>query len=224
MVMVQPQSRGVPEFRELQEKVHEELMKHLEKNKQSAKSNRVEILSHTEDCPVVAFNVERCGAYDNYYNHNISNGSFTIQALLEGQPHQYVRITGNVSNKTNTGTVLGNYKTKINGYDKYTQKEMEGAHWTEVAGWATALAAAIAFIAGSTGPAGWAAYTAGQFTYQMLSIFIGLTSVTYATYTRLSYSRTAAIYQKDAMDIAYSDMLLGMHWHPTGGSDFVNGF
>jgi hypothetical protein len=145
--------------------------------------------------------VERAGAFDNYYNHDISTGKFTAQALSSAG-HQYVKITGTTYNNSKNANTMVKFKSNIDSYERYVIERMNYATWTEVAGWFGVLMGLVSMVAGyGTGPAGWvgiALYYGGA-----LSTFAGLTSSIYATYSRLSLSRYAAQYCQNARDLLY---------------------
>jgi len=82
---------------------------------------------------------------------------------------------------------------------------MDGLHWAEVAGWASILSSWVLFAVGvATGPPGWVGYAIGTAT--VLTTFVGMTSTAYGTYERLSYSRSAATYQTNAMEHLHVEM------------------
>jgi hypothetical protein len=145
--------------------------------------------------------VERAGAFDNYYNHDISSGAFTAQALSQSA-HKYVKITGSTYNNSKNANTMVSFKSNIDSYERYVIDRMEYATWTEVAGWFGALMGLVSMVVGyGTGPAGWvgiALYYGGA-----LSTFAGLTSSVYATYSRLSLSRYAAQYCQNARNLLY---------------------
>ncbi|CAM3549513.1 hypothetical protein [Marinicrinis lubricantis] len=162
-------------------------------------SNDVIIFDHWEQCPTTSGATEMCGAYDNYYNHNTSTGKYTIQTITyDPKGSIYNKISGTTIGHAKTAGLLGEYKAKINNYDEYTQRRMDGLHWSEVAGWASGLASMVILVATfSAGPTGWAA-AVSQAAAEAFIALIGLTSSTYTTYTRLSYSGTAAAYLHEA--------------------------
>lgn len=145
--------------------------------------------------------VEQAGAFDNYYRHDISNGSFTAQALSDS-PHKYVKYTGTTYNNSLNASTMTSFKSNIDSYESYVIQRMEYATWTEVAGWFGVLMGLASIVYGyGTGPAGWVSivlYYGGA-----LSTFSGLTSSAYATYSRLNLSRYAAQYCQNARDLLY---------------------
>ena len=74
---------------------------------------------------------------------------------------------------------------------------MNSMHWSEALGWAAGIGSMVTLVVGfGAGPIGWAAIVNGA--ASALFTFAGLTSTAYATYSRLSYSGTAAAYLHDA--------------------------
>jgi hypothetical protein len=148
-----------------------------------------------------ASTVEAAGAFDNYYNHNLSNGNFVAQAL-SSSPHKYVKITGTTNGNSKNASTLVKFKDNIDSYERYIIDRMEYATWTEVAGWFGVLMGLVTIVVGfPTGPVGWVEivlYYGGA-----LATFAGLTSSAYATYSRLSLSRYAAQYCQNARDLLY---------------------
>lgn len=161
-------------------------------------SNGIVPLDHYENCPVVSQGVERCGAYNNYYNFTLSSSAFTIQTLTyDPEGNIYNRIVGNTYGNSQLASLIGEYKTIINLYDKFSQRDMDGAHWSEVVGWASALASMVLLVVGwASGPPGWVAIATNY--GGALALLAGLTSTGYATAQRLSYSGTAAAYLHNA--------------------------
>lgn len=145
--------------------------------------------------------VEAKGAFDNYYNHDISTGKFTAQALSKSA-HKYVEIKGTTYNNSKNASTMVSFKSNINSYENYVIQKMEYAMWSEVAGWFGTLMGLVSMVVGyGTGPAGWvsiALYYGGAF-----ATFTGLTSSVYATYSRLSLSKNAAQYCQNARNLLY---------------------
>lgn len=160
------------------------------------------IQENTSNSPITTLaTVEARGAFDNYYNHNLSTGAFVAQAL-SGTGHKYVKITGTTYNNTKNANTMVKFKSAITSYESYVIQRMEYATWTEVAGWFGVLMGLVTIVAGyGTGPVGWVAislYYGGA-----LATFAGLTSTSYATYSRLSLSKSAAQYCQTARDLLY---------------------
>ncbi|EMT51489.1 hypothetical protein I532_16233 [Brevibacillus borstelensis AK1] len=62
--------------------------------------------------------VEAAGAFDNYYNHNLSTGAFTAQALSQA-PHKYIKITGTTAGSSKNASSMVKFKRSINEYEYY---------------------------------------------------------------------------------------------------------
>ena len=143
--------------------------------------------------------IERKGAFDNYYNHNLSNGSFIAQALGAGS-HKYIKVTGTTFGSTKNAQTMGNFKSHINNYQDYVVRRMNSSTFNDVAGWFGVLMGLGSMVTGySTGPAGWVSivlYYGGAF-----STFLGLTSTAYATHSRMELSKLAAQYCESARNI-----------------------
>lgn len=77
---------------------------------------------------------EAKGAFDNYYNHNLSTGSFVAQALGSAG-HKYIKVTGSTYGSTKNATSMTSFKSHINNYEYYVVQRMEWPTWTEVASW-----------------------------------------------------------------------------------------
>lgn len=165
----------------------------IEQVKQVAKELQASIASTQT---VSAQSVEMAGAFDSYYNHDLSNGNFIAQALsLVG--HQYIKVTGTTYGSSKNATQMANFKSNIDQYERYVIDKMEYATWTEVAGWAGVVMGLATIVLGyGTGPVGWVAislYYGGA-----LATFAGLTSSIYATKSRLDLSKNAAQYLENA--------------------------
>ncbi|EGL15223.1 MULTISPECIES: hypothetical protein [unclassified Paenibacillus] len=172
-------------------------------------------------CPSNSGGVESCGAYDNLYRHNIINGDFTAQVLGHaGEDSKYTRLHGNVGNNTAKASRLATFKQQINTYERYIVDDLEASTFWEVVGWASALASYVLLVQGFlTGPVGWVAVVSSY--ANALLVFIGFTSTSYATVSRLQISKNAAAQLNNAKTTHYNMLNLG---DANYGSDYVSGF
>ncbi|CAH1223986.1 hypothetical protein PAECIP111891_05596 [Paenibacillus allorhizoplanae] len=172
-------------------------------------------------CPSSANGVESCGAYDNYYRHNILNGDFTVQVLGHaGENSKYTVLHGSTGSSTAKAQRLSTFKQQINTYERYIVDDLEANTFSELVGWASALASFILLVQGfGTGPVGWVAVVA---TYaNALNTFVSFTSAFYATASRLQISKNAAAQLNNATTTHYNMFSLG---DANYGSEYVNGF
>src|SRR5690606_28644231 len=100
-----------------------------------------------------------CGAFDNYYNHTTSTGTFVVQSLCcANEDSKYTRLGGSTSGSSITATKVAQFKSYINAYEGYIIQDMESPNWPVVAGWALVIASFTTLLIGfGTGPVGWAA-------------------------------------------------------------------
>ncbi|MEK3917855.1 hypothetical protein [Paenibacillus sp. FSL H7-0331] len=95
------------------------------------------------------------GAYDNYYNYDLTSGSFVVQAL-SAQAHKYIKYTGSTIGSTKNSNSMTSYMSYINNYEDAIVAGMAGPNSWEVAGWVTAIVSFTTFVVGvAGGPAGW---------------------------------------------------------------------
>ncbi|MBW7475848.1 hypothetical protein K0T92_13965 [Paenibacillus oenotherae] len=143
--------------------------------------------------------LEQQGAYDNYYNHDTSTGSFIAQALYTGSSGHgyYEKLVGTTYGSTKNATTMASFKSNINNYETNIINFMDAATWPEVTGYASVIASFVLIVIGfATGPAGWVSIVLNY--ASALATFIGLTSTAYGTYSRMSYSKTAQQYLENA--------------------------
>ncbi len=178
--------------------------KAIEYQKSKASINTTEFSVTSTSCPTVSNGVEMCGAFDNYYRHNVSNGDFTVQALgFAGEDSMYTRQHGNVAGNASKASILSSFKSYINAYEGYVVQDMEASSWPEVVGWGSAIASFALLVAGwATGPTGWTAIVLNY--SNALLVFVGLTSSAYSTYSRMQLSRNATTQQQNAINAAYN--------------------
>jgi hypothetical protein len=137
-----------------------------------------------------ANSVLAAGAFDNYYNEDLSDGTFTVQVLSE-QAHKYVKGKGNVKDGNNARS-LSKFQGYIDDYEEGIMNDMKASKYIpEVTAWVVAIASAIALVAGfPVGAAGWAqAVYAGAATTSTLA---AITGAAYATNARLQASAEVA--------------------------------
>ncbi|GLX69664.1 hypothetical protein [Paenibacillus glycanilyticus] len=148
-------------------------------------------LAEGDDCPTVSNGIEMCGAFDNYYRHNIVNGDFTTSSLgFAGEDSMYTVLHGSISGNTAKATRLANFKKYINSYQKYIILDMQVDKRAEAANWWIAVASFVTLVAGwSTGPIGWTAIVL-QYANAGL-VFASLTSAAYGSYSNLQYSKNS---------------------------------
>ncbi|MGQ7280658.1 hypothetical protein ACT91Q_22275 [Brevibacillus thermoruber] len=142
---------------------------------------------------------EAAGAFDNFYNHNLSTGAFTAQALgVAG--HKYIRVTGSTVGSSKNASSMVAFKKSINEYEYYIITKMKYNLYSETFDWFLILMGLGAIVAGfGTGPAGWVAIVTSY--AGALGTFTALTSKAYATAERLDLSRNAAKFCQSAREI-----------------------
>ncbi|OXM17024.1 hypothetical protein [Paenibacillus herberti] len=172
-------------------------------------------------CPSNTNGVESCGAWDNYYRHNILNGDFTVQVLGHaGEDSMYSRLHGSIGTDTAKATRLSTFKQQINTYERYIVDDLEAGVFWEIVGWASALASFILLVQGfGTGPVGWVAVVA-LYSNAILT-FAGFTSSAYATNARLQISKNAASQLSNAKTTHYNMLYNFDHNY---GSVYESGF
>ncbi|GIO27987.1 hypothetical protein [Ornithinibacillus bavariensis] len=138
------------------------------------------------------------GAYDNYYNTNNFNGNFTVQALSYA-PQRYLQVTGNSIGNRKNADGLTQFQRNIDNYKEYIIRHMMAETYAEVGSWWQLLTLMITFAAGFSGPPGWVMFVSQS--VAAFDIFRNMTSFSYATQARLSYSRTAAQYLDNATEM-----------------------
>lgn len=194
------------------DEIKQEIMKNLDNN-QVLNQLIQPALVPTSYCPTSGTpGVEACGAYDNYYRHNVVNGDFTVQALCcVGDPQKYVRLNGSISGNYAKASRLITFKTEINAYERHLVEDLNSnAYSTEVGTWTAALSSFVTLLAGfSTGPWGW--FQIATHATNAVLVFAGFTSAIYATAARTNISKNTALRQDNAMQILYS-----MYWNADG--------
>lgn len=192
----------------------------LENVKQRIQMNQT--LSTVSECPTSNTpGVEACGAFDNFYRHNIINGDFTVQALCcAGDDSIYAKLHGSIGTDTDKAKRLSDFKRYINTYERYLVDDMNSNTTWEVIGWASAIASFVLLVQGfATGPVGWVAVASTYF--NALLVFAGLTSSQYATSSRLAISKNVAA----QLENASSQALLMLQKNDMNYSfSFVSGF
>ncbi|MBJ6364302.1 hypothetical protein JFN88_24090 [Paenibacillus sp. MAHUQ-46] len=150
---------------------------------------------------------EAAGAFDTYYNHNTTTGNFTVQALVANR--KYVQYTGSTIGNPKNASTLFSYKKIVDNYENTVIKQMESAHWSEVAGWvATLTSGALLLASFATGPVGWVAIFNAKTIAEMFAFFIGFTSTAYAIVQRTQLSKNAA----ELKSAAYNKIWGNSNW------------
>lgn len=167
-------------------------------------------------CPAVSNGVESCGAFDNYYRHNVNNGDFTAQVLgLSGEPNMYTSLHGNIGNYSGKASRLSTFKSYINTYERYVVDGLEYNKKMEALSWGGTIASMVLFYLTYSGPAGWVAMVLNS--SNALTILIGITSSAYGTASRLTITKNTAQYQQYAIDQIYNmfnDANYGINYKP----------
>lgn len=136
------------------------------------------------------------GAFDNYYNYWGTSTNFAVQSL-SGAANQYVKVTGKTLGSTLNNSTFTNFANNIDKYDAILESQLNYPMWTEILGWAGALASlGLLVVTYPVGPVGWVAiatYYSGA-----LITLAGLTTTAYATSSRLKSSKNAAQYLENA--------------------------
>lgn len=164
-------------------------LKQIEEIKEKARDISIKI-NKENPTGIKIMAAEAAGAFDNYYNHDTSTGSFVAQALSQ-TAHKYIKITGSTYGSTKNANSLASFKSNINNYEYYIINEMNYDDWAEKFAWFSALMGLVTLVIGfATGPAGWVAIV--QQYAGALGTFAGLTSTIYATNYSLQLSKNAA--------------------------------
>ncbi len=133
--------------------------------------------------------VQCAGAFDNYYNYNMTTGKFTIQTL-SSSAHKYIRTTGSTIGNSTNATSLNKFMGYIDQYESYIIDKMQANSWEVVFDFALFVAALTEFIKGAgTGPAGWVGAMA--MSVSIVSLLADFTDIIYATTARANYSLQA---------------------------------
>ncbi|NDI35672.1 hypothetical protein EPK97_13065 [Chengkuizengella sediminis] len=184
--------------------------------------NLVQIASHEGNCPVRSGVVEKCGGFDNYYNHDLSSSEFTAQVFADIDPNKYYRITGSTAGSSLNANTLNDFKGYIDDYDEYFFDGMdteEAIHEQEGKDFLWTLVGLAVFIAGwTTGPIGWVA--ACSQLVGMIGVLAGITNTSYATNQRLTFSKRTAEMLESARYTALSST---SKWENVD-YDYVRGF
>jgi len=145
--------------------------------------------------------LDRAGAYDNYYNYEYTNGNFVAQAL-SAQSQKYIKYVGTTIGDSKNASAFNTFRSYIDDYETNVVDYMESNTFYEVLGWASALSSFVLLVVGwGTGPAGWITIVLNY--GGALSLFAGLTSTAYGTYSRLQYSKNAATSLENARNQMY---------------------
>ncbi len=170
--------------------------------------NELEEISNTIKnlSPMSNFNcgiVECAGAYDNYYNHNISNGDFIIQALSSTKG-KYIKYTGSTFGSTKNATSVANFKRYIDNYEDYLIDQMEYSQWETTFTWLPTIVGFVLFAAGIVaGPGGWVALVNTWTIAEGLTLFASLTGTTYAVVGNYQASKNAMQNLENARSAMY---------------------
>lgn len=139
------------------------------------------------------------GAFDTYYNYNLTTGGFTVQAL-SATGHKYVKITGSTIGSSKNAASLNKFKGYVNNYEQTIIDQMNYDYGEISWDWWKSVMGLIGLVIGyGTGPVGWVeivVYYTGA-----LATFQDLTDASYGTYQMLTLSKTAAQYNQNARNM-----------------------